>query len=107
MDGGDHRIDQEGESDRAQELAAHVGDEFEQRLGQLVGRLAERAQELMQNEMTGARIAEEAIRLLDDPVARTRMRNELQEITAKLATTEDPIEKAARLVKEFFDEHRR
>lgn len=70
--------------------------------------------ELMQNEMTGQRIAEEAVRLLQDPGARDRMRLEFKEMSVKLGASPnglpsdmDPIGLAARVVREFIDEQRR
>ena len=53
------------------------------------------APELIQGEMTGERIAAEAIRLLDDDAARTRMRADLAEVAALLASRDDPMETAA------------
>jgi lipid-A-disaccharide synthase len=53
------------------------------------------APELIQTEMTGARIAEEAIRLLDDDRAMDEMRAGLKEVAAKLASERDPMEIAA------------
>jgi lipid-A-disaccharide synthase len=51
--------------------------------------------ELMQNEMRGARLASEALRLLKDPAACSLMRRELERVAAKLSTGEDPLERAA------------
>jgi len=50
--------------------------------------------ELIQGEMTGERIAAEAIRLLDDKVALEAMRAGLEEVSAKLASERDPMEVA-------------
>ncbi|MBI3680742.1 MAG: lipid-A-disaccharide synthase [Acidobacteria bacterium] len=64
--------------------------------------------ELMQNEMTGERLARETVALLKDSSAREKMRRDLQqEVALKLAVGEDPMERAARIVREFFDEHSR
>jgi lipid-A-disaccharide synthase len=52
------------------------------------------APELIQGEMTGERIAAEAIRLLDDKVALEAMRAGLEEVSAKLASERDPMEVA-------------
>ncbi len=58
------------------------------------------ATELVQNEMVGRRLAAEALRLLNDPEARNRMRQDLAEVAAKLKTAEDPMERAATLIEE-------
>jgi lipid-A-disaccharide synthase len=58
--------------------------------------------ELIQGEMTGERIAAEAIRLLDDDAARSRMRADLAEVAARLASREDPMETAAGWVEKVF-----
>jgi len=75
----------------------------------MVNLIAERrlAPELMQNEMTGDRLARETLVLLNDPVARNAMREGLREVEAKLASSEHPMERAARIIREFFDEHSR
>ena len=53
------------------------------------------APELIQGEMTGERIAREAIRLLEDDGARERMRAGLREVADRLASDRDPMEAAA------------
>jgi lipid-A-disaccharide synthase len=58
--------------------------------------------ELMQNEVRGERLAEEALKLLEDPAARTSMRRELGVVAATLSGGEDPIDTAARLVEPFL-----
>jgi lipid-A-disaccharide synthase len=70
----------------------------------MVNLVAERkiVPELIQREMTGERIAAEALRLLRDPNARAAMRSELQQVAAKLRTTEDPIERAASIAEQFY-----
>jgi lipid-A-disaccharide synthase len=75
----------------------------------MVNLIAEKrlAPELMQNEMTGDRLARETLALLNDPGARNAMREGLREVGAKLASSEDPMERAARIIREFFDEHSR
>ncbi len=60
--------------------------------------------ELMQSEMTGERLAREALRLLDDAPARRRMKQDLAEVAAKLSGDEDPMEKAAAAVQELLIE---
>ena len=62
------------------------------------------APELIQGDMTGERIAAEAIRLLDDDAARTQMRADLAEVAARLASREDPMETAAGWVEKVFSE---
>jgi lipid-A-disaccharide synthase len=54
--------------------------------------------ELMQNEMSAARLAAEAVRLLEDGEARRRMREDLRAVAKALAGPEDPFETAARMV---------
>jgi hypothetical protein len=56
----------------------------------------------MQNEMSGGRLATEALRLLNDPAARGKMRRELQDVARALAGVDDPIERAAGIVDEFL-----
>jgi lipid-A-disaccharide synthase len=53
------------------------------------------APELIQGQMTGAAIAAEAMRLLNDPAAREAMRSDLKQVAAKLASERDPMEIAA------------
>ncbi len=54
--------------------------------------------ELIQEACTGERLAAEARRLLDDPAARLAVQMGLQEVARKLASEEDPMEKAAEIV---------
>jgi lipid-A-disaccharide synthase len=64
--------------------------------------------ELMQNEMTGERLAAEALRLLDSPAAREEMRRQLEAVSRALAGPEDPMERAAGIVDEILGtNHRR
>jgi lipid-A-disaccharide synthase len=58
--------------------------------------------ELMQNEMRGGRLASEALRLLNDPAARSDMRRDLQRVAEALAGIEDPIQRAAGIVEQFL-----
>lgn len=58
--------------------------------------------ELMQEQMTGERIASEALRLLEDPGARHRMKEDLAGVAASLASDRDPMERAADAVEEFL-----
>ncbi len=53
------------------------------------------AAELIQNEMTGERIASEALRLLNDDTARRKMKADLEEVKQKLSSERDPMEVAA------------
>jgi lipid-A-disaccharide synthase len=58
--------------------------------------------ELMQNEMRGGRLASEALKLLNDPAARSDMRRDLQRVAEALAGVEDPIQRAAGIVEQFL-----
>ena len=60
--------------------------------------------ELMQNDMTPARLASEALTLLSDESARNSMRGELQLVARKLAGPQDPLEVAASLVEKHLKE---
>ena len=62
------------------------------------------APELIQGEMTGERIAAEAVRLLDDPGAREAMRAGLKEVATKLASADDPMEIAAGCIEKVVHE---
>jgi lipid A disaccharide synthetase len=59
---------------------------------------------LMQVDATGERLAEEAAALLGNAGAREQMKQELRAVAEKLATSDDPIEKAARIVSEYLKE---
>jgi lipid-A-disaccharide synthase len=60
--------------------------------------------ELMQNLMTPARLAGEALTLLGDESARNSMRNELELVARKLAGPQDPLDVAASLVEKHLKE---
>jgi lipid-A-disaccharide synthase len=60
--------------------------------------------ELMQNDMTPARLASEALTLLSDESARKSMRGELQLVARKLAGPQDPLDVAASLVEKHLKE---
>ncbi len=60
--------------------------------------------EFIQNEMTAARLAEEAVRLLGDAGARQEMRRELALVAEKLAGSDDPLEVAASVVEKHLKE---
>jgi lipid-A-disaccharide synthase len=62
------------------------------------------APELIQDDMTGERIAAEAVRLLDDPAAMEAMRVGLREVAAKLACDRDPMEVAGEWVQKVVHE---
>ncbi|MSV28223.1 MAG: lipid-A-disaccharide synthase [Bryobacterales bacterium] len=66
----------------------------------MVNLVAERkiVPELMQAEMTGPRLAQEARRLLGNEGERERMKTDLAEVARALSSVEDPIERAASLV---------
>ncbi len=55
--------------------------------------------ELMQDEMNGERLAEEALRLLEDPAARERMRQGLSEVARSLQGESDPMQRAAAVIR--------
>jgi lipid-A-disaccharide synthase len=61
--------------------------------------------ELIQWDMTGERIAGEALRLLDDTAARARMRADLAETARKLAPQGDPMQKAAAIIEDLLEGH--
>ena len=60
--------------------------------------------ELMQSDMTAARLADEALRLLSDGSARESMRSEFELVAQKLAGPHDPLEVAASTVEEYLKE---
>ncbi len=66
----------------------------------MVNLVAERqvAPELIQGEMTGARIAVEAARLLDDEEARARMKADLEEVKRRLTGAGEPMARAADVI---------
>ena len=60
--------------------------------------------ELIQDDLTGERLAAETIALLNDPSRRAAMQSGLAEVSALLATQGDPMEKAAAVVEELLSE---
>lgn len=60
--------------------------------------------ELIQNEMTAPRLAEEALRMLSDDAARQEMREELALVVQKLSGPVDPMEVAASVVEKHLKE---
>jgi lipid-A-disaccharide synthase len=58
--------------------------------------------ELIQHQMTGERLAKEATRLLEDPAARSRMRQELLLLAGKLAGPSDPLTRAAEIAEQML-----
>lgn len=60
--------------------------------------------ELIQDEMTGERIAAEAVRLLEDEASRVTMRADLAEVAHKLSGARDPIETAADWIEKVWSE---
>jgi lipid-A-disaccharide synthase len=62
------------------------------------------APELIQGEMSGATIAAEAGRLLDDPAAMNEMRVGLRDVRARLRSDRDPMEIAAEWVEKVVHE---
>jgi len=63
------------------------------------------AAELIQKDMTGERIAAEALQLLEDPDARQRMQADLAEVRAKLSSARDPMEVAAESIEQVLLEN--
>jgi len=61
--------------------------------------------ELMQTEMTGERLAAEALRMLTDTDACRRMRQDLAEIARRLSGAGRAMENASRLVEELMEGH--
>ncbi|MCS7026901.1 MAG: lipid-A-disaccharide synthase [Bryobacteraceae bacterium] len=74
----------------------------------MVNLIAERkiVPELIQNEMTGPRLAQEALRLLESESARAQMKRELAEVAGKLTCGVDPMERAAAIIRELFHAQR-
>jgi lipid-A-disaccharide synthase len=60
--------------------------------------------ELIQDEMSGERIAAEAVRLLADDAARETMRADLAEVAGKLKSERDPAETAAEWIEKVGNE---
>jgi len=60
--------------------------------------------ELIQDEMSGERIAVEAVRLLEDAGARQAMRADLAEVAKKLGSARDPMETAAEWIEKVWSE---
>ncbi len=58
--------------------------------------------ELIQDDLTAARLSDEALGLLADPSALENMRRDLGVVAAKLSGPEDPLARAAALVEEFL-----
>ena len=71
----------------------------------MVNLVAERpiVPELMQSQMTGERLAANAIWLLRDASARQQMRNDLAEVSRRLSSDSPPMEKAAALVEQLME----
>ncbi|MFN7992904.1 MAG: lipid-A-disaccharide synthase [Bryobacteraceae bacterium] len=59
--------------------------------------------ELMQSQMTGERLAAEALRLLRDGAARDTMRADLAEVARKLAGSAPPLARVAAIVQELME----
>ena len=60
--------------------------------------------ELIQSNLTGERLAGEAVRLLSDNDARNQMRRDLDSVARQLSGPEDPMEVAASVVERFLIE---
>ena len=61
--------------------------------------------ELIQSDMTGQRIASEALRLLEDEAARRKMRADLAEVQSKLLSARDPMATAADCIEQVLAEN--
>jgi lipid-A-disaccharide synthase len=61
--------------------------------------------ELIQSDMTGPRIASEALRLLDDQSARRNMRADLADVKSKLVSARDPMAAAADCIEQVLAEN--
>lgn len=59
--------------------------------------------ELMQSQMTGARLAAEARRLLDDHAARAQMRADLAEVAARLSGPGRPMLRASAIIQDLME----
>ena len=72
----------------------------------MVNLIAERSvvPELIQDDMTGERLAVEVVALLNDTAGRAQMRRELAQVSASLASEHDPMEQAAAVVEELLSE---
>jgi lipid-A-disaccharide synthase len=70
----------------------------------MVNLVAERriVPELIQTDCTGARLAQEAARILSDDSARARMKADLAEVARRLSTTSDPLDRASSLIASIF-----
>jgi lipid-A-disaccharide synthase len=73
----------------------------------MVNLVAERriVPELIQNEMTGDRIATEAIQLLENEAGRAAMKADLAEVSGKLRSGRDPMETAADCIERVWSEN--
>ena len=73
----------------------------------MVNLVAERriVPELIQHEMTGDRIATEAMRLLQDESGRAAMKADLAEVSGKLRSGRDPMETAADCIERVWSEN--
>jgi lipid-A-disaccharide synthase len=63
------------------------------------------AVELIQHQMTGEKIAAEALRLLNDPRERRTMKAGLDEVSVKLSNDQDPMEVAADSIEQILMEN--
>jgi lipid-A-disaccharide synthase len=73
----------------------------------MVNLVAERriVPELIQHEMTGDRIAAEAIQLLENEAGRAAMKGDLAEVSGKLRSGRDPMETAADCIERVWSEN--
>ena len=59
--------------------------------------------ELMQSEMTGERLATEALRLLNEETERSRMRDGLAEVAARLSGSGHPMVRASAIIQDLME----
>jgi lipid-A-disaccharide synthase len=59
--------------------------------------------ELIQGDMTAGHLSAEALRLLEDPKARSAMRADLAEVRSRLESDRDPMENAVDLIRSVLD----
>ena len=71
----------------------------------MVNLIAERAivPELMQSQMTGERLAAEALALLSDEAALARMRADFAEVRAKLSSSGQPMARASAIIQDLME----
>ena len=59
--------------------------------------------ELMQTEFTGERVAEEAMRILNDETVRRQMKTDLGEVAARLSIGAEPMDRAVTAIRAVME----